>query len=61
MTVDELINKLTALNIDHQEVKVLVQAENSAGMPINMPQPLTRLDFGIGGYTLVLRGSEQRG
>lgn len=48
VTVDELIARLSALNIDHQEVYVQIQAPNSE------PMEVTDFHFSQGGFRLVL-------
>lgn len=53
ISVDRLINDLTRLNIDHQEVGVFVQVD-VAGVPHRLK--LGAMEFGIGGTTLILVG-----
>lgn len=56
ISVDRLINDLTALNIDHQEVGVYVQVD-VAGVPHRLK--LGAMEFGLGGTTLVLVGEPE--
>lgn len=53
ISVDRLINDLTALNIDRQEVRVWLQVDVDG---VSHRLPLGSMQFGVGGLSLALVG-----